>query len=71
MTKLLEKVIARLRKMPNAVQDLAAARLLRLANERPEPDELAAISEGRRAFPLGKLTSLDQWRRDDVERRDQ
>ena len=64
MTKLLEEAIARLRKMPDAVQDLAAQRLLHHVDETPEPDELAAIEQGRRAFALGEFTSLDQWRHD-------
>ena len=64
MTKLLEQVIARLRKMPDVVQDLAAERLLRHVDEAPEPDELAAITEGRRAFAQGEFTSQDQWRHD-------
>jgi hypothetical protein len=64
MTKLLEKAIARLRKMPDVVQDLAAERLLQHVDETPEPDELAAIDAGRRAFAVGEFTSLDQWRHD-------
>ena len=64
MTKLLETAIARLRKMPDVVQDLAAERLLSHIDETPEPDELAAIEQGRRAFALGEFTPLDQWRND-------
>ena len=64
MTKLLEEAIARLRKMPDVVQDLAAQRLLHHVDETPEPDELAAIEQGRRAFALGEFTPLDQWRHD-------
>ena len=64
MTKLLEQVIARLRKMPDVVQDLAAERLLRHVDETPEPDELAVIAEGRRAFARGEFISLNQWRHD-------
>ena len=64
MAKLLEQVIARLRKMPDVVQDLAAERLLRHVDETPEPDELAAITEGRRAFAKGDFISLDHWRHD-------
>ena len=64
MTKLLEEAIARLRKMPDAVQDLAAARLLRHVNEQPEADELDAIAEGREAFERGDFITLDEWRHD-------
>ena len=64
MSKMLEQAIARLRKMPDAVQDLAAQRLLQHVDDTPETDELAAIDEGRRAFALGEFTPLDEWRHD-------
>ena len=66
MTKLLEDTIARLRKMPDVVQDLAAQRLLQHVDELPEQSDLAAIAEGRSAFARGELADLEQWR-DDVE----
>ena len=66
MTKLLEDTIARLRKMPDVVQDLAAQRLLQHVDELPEQSDLAAIAEGRSAFTSGELADLEQWR-DDVE----
>jgi len=50
--------------MPDAVQDLAAQRLLQHVDDTPETDELAAIDEGRRAFALGEFTPLDEWRHD-------
>ena len=64
MTKLLEQVITRLRKMPDAVQDLAASRLLRHVNKAPEPDETEAIAKGREAFERGDFVTLDEWRHD-------
>jgi hypothetical protein len=64
MTKLLEEAIARLRKTLDAVRDLAAQRLLHHVDDTPEPDELAAIEQGRRAFAVGEFTSLDEWRHD-------
>jgi hypothetical protein len=64
MTKLLEQAIARLRKMPDAVQDLAASRLLRHVDEAPEADEMEAIVKGREAFESGDFVTLDQWRHD-------
>lgn len=64
MTKLLEQAIARLRKMPDAVQDLAASRLLRHVDEAPAPDEMEAIARGREAFESGDYITLDEWRHD-------
>ena len=66
MTKLLEETVARLRKMPDVVQDLAAQRLLQHVYESPEQSELTAIAEGRSAFARGGFADLEQWR-DDVE----
>ena len=66
MTKLLEEAIARLRNMPDAVQDLAASRLLRHVDEKPEADELEAIARGREALERGDFITLDEWR-DGVE----
>jgi hypothetical protein len=64
MTKLLEEVIARLRNMPDAVQDLAASRLLRHVDDEPESDELNAIAGGRQEFVGGDFITLDEWRHD-------
>ena len=66
MTKLLDQTIAKLRKLPDAVQDLAANRLLQHVNEKPEQDELHAVLEGRHAFEHGDFVAVDQWR-DDVD----
>ncbi len=66
MTKLLEQAIAHLRKMLDAVQELAASRLLRHVDEVLEPDEMEAIAKGREAFERGDFITLDEWR-DDVE----
>ena len=66
MTKLLDQTIAKLRKLPDAVQDLAANRLLQHVNEKPDQGELHAIIDGRRAFEHGDFVAVDQWR-DEVD----
>ena len=64
MTKLLKEAIDRLRQLPGSVQDNAARALITQLEEEPEPADLAAIAEGRRAYERGEFISLDQWRHD-------
>lgn len=60
MTRLLEQAIAQLREMPDALQDLVAADVLRRV-EKPTAEELAVIAEGSRAFERGEYVSLNDW----------
>lgn len=62
MTKLLEQTVEKLRKLPDAVQDLAARRLLQHVNEKPDQGDLDAITDGRRAFEHGDFIAVNQWR---------
>ena len=64
MTKLLQEAIDRLRELPDAIQDSAARALIMQLEEEPEPADLAAIAEGRRAHRRGEFISLEQWRHD-------
>jgi hypothetical protein len=64
MTKLLEEAVSRLRQLPAPMQDSAARVMLMQLEEEPEPGDLAAITEGRRAYERGQFVSLDQLRRD-------
>jgi hypothetical protein len=64
MTKLLEDAIDRLRQLPDSVQDSAARVLITQLEEEPEPGDLSAIAEGRRAYERGDFVSLDQLRHD-------
>jgi predicted transcriptional regulator len=64
MTKLLKEAIDRLRQMPASVQDSAARALITQLEEEPEPADIAAIAEGRRAYERGETIPLDQWRHD-------
>jgi hypothetical protein len=64
MTKLLEEVVAKLRTMPDVVQDLAAMRLLRHAEEASRLAETDATAEGRRGFQRGDVGGLERWPQD-------
>lgn len=50
MTKLLKEAIAKMRDLPEDVQDMAAEALIRYVDEIPTLDEGTAIEDGRRAF---------------------
>jgi hypothetical protein len=64
MTKLLKEAIARVRDLPDDVQDMAAEVLIRYVDEMPSLDEATAIAEGKRAFERKEFIPLDQWRHD-------
>jgi hypothetical protein len=53
MTRLLEQAIAQLREMPELLQDLVAADVLRRV-KKPTEDELADIAEGLRSPRKGR-----------------
>jgi|SoiMethySBSTD1v2_1073268.scaffolds.fasta_scaffold03830_4 predicted transcriptional regulator len=65
MTKLLEQVIEKLRKLPEAEQDEAAELLLNLVARRYEPIELdadtrSAVEEGLAQVERGDVVSEDE-----------
>jgi hypothetical protein len=64
MTKLLKEAIAKVRDLPEDVQDMAAEVLIRYVDEIPTVDEGTAIAEGMRAFKRKDFIPLDQWRHD-------
>jgi hypothetical protein len=64
MTKLLERVIEKVRQLPQDEQDMAAAELIGYLADFPTPQEHAAIAEGRLAYKQGDFISLDEWRHD-------
>ena len=64
MSKLLEQAIEKVRQLPEAEQDMAAAELIGYLADFPTPQERTAISEGRRAHKRGDFVSLDTWRHD-------
>jgi hypothetical protein len=64
MSKLLERAIEKVRQLPEAEQDMAAAELIGYLADFSSPQERAAITEGRRAYQRGDFVSLDKWRHD-------
>jgi hypothetical protein len=62
VTKLLQQAIARLRELPDDMQDSAARVLISQLEEDPEPGDLEAIKEGREDFARGAFVTLDEWR---------
>ena len=64
MTKLLKEAIARVRDLPDDVQDKAAEVLIQYVDEMPTLDEGDAIAEGKRAFERKDYIPLDKWRHD-------
>lgn len=62
MAELLEQVFARLRELPEEVQEAAARSIMRTLEEEPEPGDLEAIEEARREFANGDFVTFDQWR---------
>ena len=62
MTKLLKTAIEKIRELPEDMQDRAAQHLMQYVDEVNNPEELAAIIEGRRAYERGEFKPLDQWR---------
>jgi len=64
MTKLLEQAIERVRQLPEAEQDMAAAELIGYLADFPTSEERSAIADGRHAFERGEYISLEQLRHD-------
>jgi predicted transcriptional regulator len=64
MTRLLQEAIDRLRQLPESLQDNAARALITQLEEEAEPEDLAAIEEGRMEIHRGDFVTLGQWRHD-------
>ena len=64
MSKLLEQAIEKVRQLPEAEQDMAAAELIGYLADFPTSEERTAIAEGRGAYQRGDFVSLDKWRHD-------
>ena len=62
MSKLLENAIAEVRKLPDEVQDLAAARLMEYFDEAPSDADRVSIDEARDAYERGDFVTLTKWR---------
>ncbi len=56
MTRLLEEAIDRLRRLPAPMQDSAARAIILQLAEDPEPRDLEAIEESRRAFSSAAIS---------------
>jgi hypothetical protein len=61
MSKMLEDAIAKVRELPEEVQDEAAAQLMEYVDEIPTLSERASIAEARAAVERGEYVTLDQW----------
>jgi hypothetical protein len=60
MTKLMERVINRLRKLSESEQDELARDVAELLDELPTKEELSAITEGWEAYERGEYMTLSQ-----------
>jgi hypothetical protein len=64
MSKRFESAIAKVRRLPKSLQDLAAARLLEYVNEGSPASERVSIDEAREAYSNGDFVTLAKWRHD-------
>ena len=64
MSQRLERVIAKVRKLPKGLQDAAAQRLLEYVDQDPSASERVSIDEAREAYANGDLVTLSKWRHD-------
>jgi hypothetical protein len=64
MSKMLESAIAKIRKLPETLQDKAAERLLVYVDEMPSGSERVSIDDVREAYANGDFITLAKWRRD-------
>ena len=63
MSKLFDRAIAKVRKLPDDQQDLVAAHLIEQIED-PSADDRMSIDEAREAYLNGDLLVLARWRRD-------
>jgi hypothetical protein len=63
MNKRLEKAIAKARKLPEEIQDFAAARLMECFDEASSDSDRVSIEQARDAYDAGDFALLATWRR--------
>jgi hypothetical protein len=64
MNKMLENAIAKVRKLPENIQERAAERLMEYVDESPADSERVSIEEAREAYANGDFLTLAKWRND-------
>ncbi len=65
MSKMLERAIAQVRKLPRRAQDKAAKRLLEYVDQDPPTSsECVSIDEAREAYANSDFVTLAKWRHD-------
>jgi hypothetical protein len=64
MSKILERAIAKARKLPKSLQNEAAERLLEYVDGSPAASERISIDEVREAYANGDFLTLAKWKHD-------
>lgn len=64
MSKLLERTISELRKLPKGRQNKAAKRLQEYLDQDRSAPEHVSIDEAREAYANGDFLTLARWKRD-------
>lgn len=64
MSKLLEIAIAKLRKLPENAQEIAAEHLLKYVDGSPADLECLSIDDAREAYASGDFLTIAKWRQD-------
>ena len=64
MSKLLEKVIAKVRKLPDEEQDFVAVRLMEHFGEVSSDSDRVSIDAAREAYENGDFAVLAKWKHD-------
>ena len=64
MSKLLEIAIAKLRKLPENAQEIAAEHLLKYVDGSPADLERLSIDDAREAYVSGDFLTIAKWRQD-------
>lgn len=59
---MLENAIAKVRKLPENLQDMAAERLMEYVDESPSAAERVSTDEAREAYANGDFVTLAKWR---------
>ena len=61
---MLDNAIAKVRKLPENIQDRAAERLMEYVDESSADSERVSIEEAREAYADGDFLTLARWRND-------
>ena len=64
MSQRLERAIAKMRKLPDDLQDTAAKHVLEYVDQAPSASERISIEEAREAYANGDFLTLSTWKRD-------